>query len=120
MDTTVQKTVIVKDSSAKESPNQMVQNLVYFIFGLIEVLLAFRLFLKFAGANPASAFVRFVYNATAMLIWPFQGIFHTAVAKGVDATSVFEPATLVALIVYMVVAGGIVELIAILSRERVE
>ena|SRR5680860_489684 len=92
--------------------------LVYFIFGVLDIVLAFRFVLKILGANPASSFVNFIYNLSAVFIAPFTGIFNTSLAKGDVVTSVFEPATLVALIVYGLVAWGLVTLIRLISGRQ--
>jgi hypothetical protein len=91
---------------------------VYFAFGILEVLLAFRLVLKMAGASLVSGFVQMIYGVTGIFILPFEGIFRKGFAQGVETTSVLEPATLVALVVYMIVAWGIVKLVRINSGEQ--
>jgi len=95
-----------------------VERLVYFLFGILEVLLVFRLVFKLAGASLASGFVSFIYGLSGIFVLPFEGIFRQGYAPGVETTSVLEPSTLVALIVYAVVAWGIVKLIRILSGNR--
>lgn len=103
----------------REASNfQTVEYLIYFLFGILEVLLAFRLIFKLAGASLSSAFVGFIYGLTGVFILPFEGIFRRGFAQGVETTSVFEPSTLVAIIVYVVLAWGIVKLIRILSGEK--
>jgi len=94
--------------------------LIYYFFGFLEILLAFRLILKIAGASLSSGFVRLIYTLTSILIMPFDGIFRKAVAPGMEAVSVFEPATLVAIIVYILIAWGIVKLVRISSGEQQE
>jgi hypothetical protein len=91
---------------------------IYFILGLLEVLLAFRLVLKLMGANTASVFVRLIYGFTSIFILPFEGIFRRGFTQGIEATAVFEPATLVALLVYAVLGWGIVQLVHVLSGEE--
>ena len=100
------------------SGNQTVQRLIYFFFGILEVLLVFRLIFKIAGASHGSTFVGLIYSLTGIFILPFAGIFRQATTTGVETTAILEPASLVAIIVYAVVAWGIVALIRILSRER--
>ncbi len=89
--------------------------LMYFIFGILEVLLAFRLVFKLAGANPGSSFVSLIYSFSDLFVWPFTGIFRTAVTQGVETAAVLEPATLVAMAVYAILPWGISKLIVILS-----
>jgi uncharacterized membrane protein len=93
---------------------------IYLIFGILEVLLVFRFVLKLLGANPSSGFVDFVYNLSTVFVAPFTGIFNTSLVNGAVVTSVFEPATLVALIVYALLAWGIVALIRVLSGRQQE
>ena len=98
--------------------SQTVEYLIYFFFGALEVLLAFRLVLKFTGASISSAFVGLIYGLTGIFILPFEGIFRRGFAQGVETTSVLEPSTLVAIIVYAVLVWGIVKLLRILSGEQ--
>lgn len=49
---------------------------------------------------------------------PFEGIFRKSVAQGVETTSVFEPSTVVAIVVYALLAYGVVKLIRISSGEE--
>jgi len=96
----------------RTSSNQLfLKNLVYYILGIVEFLLTLRLVLRVLGANPGSYFVSLIYLLTRPLIWPFLGIFQQAYNQGIDATSVLEPATLVAIIVYAFIASGIVKLV---------
>jgi len=109
-----------KNTSVKSTAtsSQTVEYLIYFFFGVVEILLAFRLILKLAGANIASAFVGLIYGLTGIFILPFEGIFRRGFAQGVETTSVLEPSTLIALIVYAVLAWGVVKLLRILSGEK--
>jgi len=88
--------------------------IVYYILGLIEMLLAFRFIFKLLGANPRSPFVDFIYDLSAPVISPFVNIFSRTSVPGIETGAVFEPATLVAMIVYMLIARILVELFVIL------
>lgn len=95
---------------------QMVENLVYFVFGLLEVFLLFRLLMKLFAANAANGFVSFVYRATNAFVAPFESMFR--VWFGVEAGSVFEPASLVAIIVYALFVWAIVALLRVFIPEN--
>lgn len=97
---------------------QTTEYLIYFFFGFLEILLAFRLVLKLAGASQLSGFVRFIYGLTGVAIMPFEGMFRRGFAPGLETASVLEPSTLVALIVYPVLVWGIIKLMRIFSGER--
>lgn len=87
---------------------------VYLILGIIEALLVIRLILKLLAANPAAGFTSLIYGITAPLVALFQGVFPNAQGSG----SVLEAATILAMVVYALVAWGIVRLVAIASRRE--
>jgi hypothetical protein len=119
--TTTQRNInpAVDDQGNKQaSGSQTVTYFVYFLFGVLEILLAFRFVLKLAGASQTSGFVNFIYSLSGVFVAPFNGIFHTSLAQGAETTSMFEPSTLVALIVYALIAWGIVKLIQISSGKQ--
>ncbi len=93
-------------------------NFIYYILGVLEVLLAFRLVLRLLGANPASGFVNFIYDLSGIFTKPFTAIFSRATTEGLETTSVFEPETLIAMVVYALVAFGIVKLLLISTNRK--
>jgi uncharacterized protein YggT (Ycf19 family) len=86
---------------------------IYLLFGFIEVLLAIRFVLRLFGANAQAGFAQLIYGVTAPLVAPFQGLFGTVQSDG----SVLESATVVALIVYALVAWLIVKLASLAFGE---
>lgn len=85
--------------------------IVWYILGVIEVLLAFRIVLKALGASQASGFTRMIYALSDPLALPFAGIFRTTVTEG----SVFEWSTLIAGLVYLLLGYGIVQLMQLVK-----
>ena len=83
-----------------------ISRVVYFVLGVVEVILLLRLIFRLLGANESSAFVMFLYNLSHIFVGPFNGIFNDQ-ALG---RSVFEISTVVAMIVYALIAWGIVAL----------
>jgi hypothetical protein len=114
------KPILTTQIKTGASQRETTEYLIYFFFGFLEVLLAIRLILKLSGASMASGFVQFVYGITSIFILPFDGIFRRAVAPGVQASSVLEPSSLIAIAVYMLLAWGIVKLLRISSGEKQE
>lgn len=112
--------VVATPVKIEASNKETIEYLIYFFFGFIEILLAFRLVLKLTGASIASTFVRFIYGLTGIFILPFEGIFRRGYSQGVETTSVLEPAVIVAIIVYIILAWGIVKLLRISSGEKQE
>jgi uncharacterized protein YggT (Ycf19 family) len=90
-----------------------VTQLVYWIFGLVEGLIAIRIVLKILGANAGAGFAEFIYGITSPLIAPFNGLFGNQVAQG----SVLELSSIVALVVYALLAWVIGRLAWIMVGE---
>ncbi len=81
--------------------------IIWYILGLIEVFLVFRVVLKALGANPFVGFTSLIYSITGPLIAPFQGILGTSMT----GKSIIEWSTIVAAVVYVCVAWGLVYLL---------
>lgn len=124
----IKETVVTEGNTDKPVKNtttgrdatsyQTVEYLIYFFFGILEILLVFRLIFKLTGASISSAFVGLIYGITGIFILPFQGIFRQATTTGIETTAILEPATLVSIVVYGVLAVGIVKLVRILSGKQ--
>ncbi len=99
----------------KEPKYHNIQNIVYYIAGAVEILILIRLVFKMTGANPSSGFIAFLYALSGFFVFPFQTIFGNTTAPGAETTAVFEPATLIAIAVYAILAWGIVKLIGIIA-----
>ncbi len=84
---------------------------IWYVLGVIEILLASRILLKFVGANVNSGFTSFIYSASAPLALPFRGVL------GVTTSSetIIEWSTLIAMAVYAVVAFGLVKLFQLIK-----
>ncbi len=79
---------------------------VWYILGLLEVLLTFRFILKLLGANSAAGFTHFIYAVTYPFVGPFLNVFRITREEG----SIFEWTTLLAMLVYYLIAWGIIKL----------
>jgi uncharacterized protein YggT (Ycf19 family) len=87
--------------------------LVYLIFGVVIALIAIRFVLLLLGANPNAGFTDFVYDVTGPLVAPFEGIFG---APDIES-GVFDPASLVAIVVYSLIAWVVAKVIGISLGE---
>src|SRR5207253_9287082 len=74
--------------------------------GVLEVILAWGLMCGLLGANQDFGFIMFLYDLSHVFVGPFYGIFNDQ-ALG---RSVFEISTVVAMLVYALIAWGIVSL----------
>ena len=93
-------------NSSTTKPLYRGTQIVWYILGLLEVLLAFRLILKLLAANPTAGFSSFIYNISYPFTAPFLTVFHVSQIAG----SIFEWTTLLAMLVYALIAWGIVKL----------
>lgn len=80
--------------------------IVWYLLGLLEVVLAFRFVLKLSAANPGAGFSSFIYG----LSWPFTAPFLAVFPRTVVEGSIFEWTTLLAMLVYWMVAYAIIKL----------
>lgn len=92
--------------SPRTKPLYRGTQIVWYILGVLEVLLAFRFVLKLLAANPAAGFSSFIYNVTYPFVMPFLAVFK----KSQIAGSVFEWTTILAMFVYWLLAVGIIKL----------
>ena len=93
--------------------------IVWYILGVVEVILAFRMVLKFFGANTQNGFTDFIYSISNPFALPFAGILGVT---GIEKMT-FEWSTLIAMAVYAIVAYGIVGLFQLVkptSKSEVE
>lgn len=93
--------------------------IIWYLLGIVEVLLGLRLALKVLGANPFSGFTQLIYGITDFFVLPFTGILRSPVV----GNSVFEWSTLIAALIYALVAYGVVHLILMIkpvTPEEVE
>lgn len=79
----------------------IISNIISIIFGLILTGLFVRLLLRLLGASSEAPFVQFIYNSTAPLLTPFNGIFNSVV---IEANNILESPTLVAIVFYLLLA----------------
>lgn len=112
-----QTAAVTTEVKREASGSQTIEYIIYFIFGSLDILLASRFILKLTGASTSSSFVNLIYDVSRIFILPFEGIFDQGSTQVMETTSVFEPATLVAIVVYGILAWGIVRLIRIFSGE---
>jgi len=80
--------------------------IVWYILGIIETLLIFRFILKLLAANPDASFSSFIYGISSIFAAPFLSVFNISRVEG----NIFEWATLLAMLVYWIVAIGIIKI----------
>lgn len=91
------------------------ERVIWFVAGVILILLAFRFVLALLGANPGNGFANFIYDTSHPFVAPFFGLFNYT--DPVDGRGRFELYTLIAMAVYAVIAWGLAWLVT-LGRPR--
>ncbi len=109
---------VIKDPNIKTEPPQQVfekkksifriYQVVWYILGVIETILAFRFLLKMLAADPTGGFGFFVYKISDPFAGPFVRVI--GIAPIPSSGSYLEWSTLIAMLVYLVLAYGIVAL----------
>jgi hypothetical protein len=88
---------------------------IWLILGIVETLIGLRVVLKLIGANPANPFAAFIYNASGIFLFPFAGLVGTPTAGAI----VLEISSIIAMLVYALLAWGIERIIwVIFYRPR--
>lgn len=111
--TTVQRTSVAR--STELSGATVASRIVWFIAGFISIVLALRIILLMLGANQGSGFVDLVYGLGGFFAAPFVGIF----GSPTYGQFYFDTASLIAIVVYLLIAWGLSKLFT-LSRPREE
>jgi hypothetical protein len=108
----VQATAYDPYATKRRASYKLVQG-IWLLFGIVEGVLAIRFILKLLGANEAAGFANFIYGASGPFIAPFSNLFANPAMGG----SVLELTTMVAVIVYALVAWLLVKVIWLLAGE---
>lgn len=77
--------------------------LIWLLFGILEVLIALRIALMLIGANPGSPIVALIYGFTYLFLFPFNGL----VASPTAGNMVLELSSMFAMLIYGLIAWGL-------------
>jgi uncharacterized protein YggT (Ycf19 family) len=92
---------------SRENRHSWVTNVISFLLGLLELLLVLRFVFRLLGESQDNSFTQFLYNLSQVFVAPLNGIFHD---QTLGTRSVFELSTLVAMLIYALLAWGLVAL----------
>lgn len=81
--------------------------IIWYIIGVIDSLLVLRLIMVLLGANRGNSFIMFLYGVTEMFVAPFRGI----LGNPAYGNNQFEWDTLFAIIIITLIGQGIAYLI---------
>jgi hypothetical protein len=114
---TIKQTKVVHEPLVKtEHPQKIYETkkaifrswqVIWYILAVVEIIIGFRVALRAIGANPFSGFVSLIYGISDPLTIPFRGI----IPSSVFGNSVIEWSSIIAALVYILIAWGLVSLI---------
>ncbi|HEY4964163.1 MAG TPA: YggT family protein [Candidatus Saccharimonadales bacterium] len=109
---TVQQTTETSNSRDNtEHRTNVVARIIWYVAGVLIVLLGLRFILSLLGANTTNSFADFIYRASHPFVAPFFSLFNYH--NYTYGTSHFELYTLVAMLVYGLIAWGLVKLVTL-------
>ena len=109
---------IQTETRSAQEDSHPARRIVSVIFSAFEIILGLRLILKLLGANAGSSFIKILYAMTGFFVKLFEGIF-SRVTINEASGAVFEPATLIAMVVIALIALGVLKLMTPRSGSRV-
>lgn len=85
----------------RRSPTAMLERVIVFVFGLIQIVLLLRVLLLLLAAREGNTIVAFIYDVSDLLVAPFRGILSmNQIGRGETALDV---AAIVALIGWTII-----------------
>ncbi|MDW7670996.1 MAG: hypothetical protein SCK57_06980 [Bacillota bacterium] len=106
--------------TVQDSGLQTVSRFMQILFALVQILLVFRFAFKLLGANASNVFVNLIYATTAPLVGLFEGIFPEMIMEDNALFAVFEPATVIAIIVTAAVSYIVLRLLSVKQEKHIE
>lgn len=104
---TTKQTVATSSSAQSYIKTELI---IYWLVGILEAVLAFRVVLSLLGANQGNPFAQLIYGVSAPFVAPFFGLFGYQFQYGIAR---FEIETVIAMAVYGLIGWGIAKLIRI-------
>jgi len=80
-----------------------VTELIWLLFGILEVSILLRVCLKLIGANPTSPIISLIYGLTHLVLFPFTGMLSSPTAGYLE----LELSSLFAMLIYALVAWAL-------------
>lgn len=100
---------IQTETHSSRAESHPARRIVSVFFSAVEIILGLRFILKLLGASAENSFIKILYGMTGFFVKLFEGIFSwVTIDEGSGA--VFEPATLIAMVVIALIAWGVLKL----------
>jgi YggT family protein len=103
---------VVDPAAERAAAVDWVNRLIWFIVGLMAILLVIRFVLLAAGANESAGFAQLIYGLTGWMVAPFAGLFGSPITyPGTAGTGIIEIEALVAAAVYLLIGWILTKLV---------
>ena len=103
------------DNAERRNTLAKTTQVIWLITSILEGLIGIRILLKVIAANPEAGFAKFVYGMTDVFLAPFSGLTATPSANG----AVLEISSLIAMLVYALLASTAVRIIWVIFDKRI-
>lgn len=104
-----------RELSERQIILRKVTRFIWWATGVVEGLIGLRILLRMLAANPGSPFAGFIYAITDLFLWPFRSLVANPSSDGI----VLEISSVIAMMVYLVLAWIVVELLwLVMGKER--
>jgi uncharacterized membrane protein len=87
-----------------------VTQLIWLLFGLLDIAIALRVFFKLIAVNAANPFVSLIYNVTGLFVAPFASLTSAPAVGGM----VLEISSIIAIFVYLLIAWALERIVYVL------
>jgi hypothetical protein len=101
-----------RDDECSTDVQPAAEQAVWLLTGIVTALLIIRFAFKLLAASTQASFVTFIYDLTQLFVAPFHGIFNTAA----NGHNVFEPESVVAIVIYLLIGWGLASLVRVVTR----
>ena len=91
-------------------------NSIYWLAGMLEILLGLRFFLRLFGANPENEFAQLINNLSAPFVAPFSTLFISPTAN--DAENIFDVNIIIAIAVYALLSYFVTSLVRLFFYHK--
>src|ERR1043166_793968 len=89
-DSTTYDNQVVEEPLAADRPINVATRVIWFVAGVVLIMLAFRFVLALLGANPQNAFADFIYTVTQPMVSPFFNLFnYNVIQNGVSRFEIY-------------------------------
>src|SRR3979411_775295 len=85
---------------------------VWLVTGIVSALLIIRFVFKLLAGSTQATFVTCIFSRTKVFVPPFHGIFNPAA----NGPNVFEPESVVAIVIYLLIGWGLASLVRVVTR----